>query len=309
MDPHKYKKIERRLQVLAADPKVAGMGKRIFGCPDATTPSIENSTAKSQRERDGRVLDFVALALALGAWWYTVVNPAPSFLFGSMLLFGVCFFALLALWGYFSWKNTGRIASAICFLLLFSVMDYSWYQRMKKVAATEVEKAQELDRKEAFQSLTAQMEYEIGDDPVLAAFSYSNGSSLPILVDEVEAESRGLLFGRYGRVSLNGNRFYVAKTGERLEPGGDGVADEFLQHFFAPSGHNIVNDTTGNRAAVSCADLLIQIDYRLESQPTLQQQKRFRLVTMPTFKGLKWVKENVENKTDFCSVQPIPNTK
>ena len=126
MDPHKHKKIERRLQVLASDPEIASMGKQIFGCSISTTPPTGNSTTESRGEPDGRVLDFVALALALGAWWYTVVNPAPSYLFGSVLLFGACLFAVLALWGFFSWKHAGRIVSAICFLLLFSVMDYSW---------------------------------------------------------------------------------------------------------------------------------------------------------------------------------------
>jgi len=313
VDPHQRKKIERKLQVFARDPEIASMGKKIFGCSASSVLPVENSTTEGQKARDGRVLDFVAFALALGTWWYTVVNPAPSFWFGSFLLLGACFFAVLAMWGYFSWKRSGRIASAICFLLLFSAMDYSWYRQLKAVAATALEKALELDRKEAFQSLTAHMEYEIGDDPILAAFAYSNGSSHRILIDTIESYPYALFFGgeKYDVASFAKNHFIMKKNAQQLEAGGDGQTDPFLQSFFAPVGPITVKDLDigGKRPPVSCADLLIWVNYRLESQPNNTQQKQFRFVTASSSKGSKWVKEGLESKTTYCTVRSPQQTK
>ena len=156
------------------------------------------------------------------------------------------------------------------------------------------------------------MEYEIGDDPVLAAFAYSNGSSLPILVDEIEGDSNALLFGgtKSDIVSFRRNDFlscqWTASDSNLVEMDKPTDSCGISLHRRVPSRSKMIQ---AKDFPISCADLLIQVDYRLEYQPYRQAAKALRLVTLPTSKGLKWVKESVEAKTDFCTVRSLQQTK
>jgi len=300
VEAHKYKKVVRRLYILASDPEIAVIGRRIF-CAESRVPQQEEATPKNNNERIGRILDFVAIGFALGGWLYTVINPEPNFVFGSVLLFGTMAFFVCALWEYVSWKRRGKIASALCGILLFAGFDFLWHLQRSAIAKKAVQTTQIADSKEVFQSLTARMEYEIGDDPIMGVLAYSNGSSLPILIDGIQAYSNALFLGggKYDVASFGKNHFILLQNVQRLESGGDGQTDPFLQSIFA-NGVTITG-SGGKRPPISCADLLVWINYRLESQPTLEQKKYFRFVTLPSSKGLRWVKEGLESKTTYCN--------
>ncbi|HTA25274.1 MAG TPA: hypothetical protein VK763_17215 [Terriglobales bacterium] len=294
MDSHQKQKAWRQLLGLTKDPEIAGMAKQMFGA--ATIPD------KPTRERLGRVLEFFSLGFGLGGLLYNVINPEPNFIFGSFLLAATILFFMFALWESTRWRISGKVISAICAILIFVMSDYAWHQKIISGIAVALSKAKEEERKEAFQLLIGEISYDPGDNPLRSVFTYSNGSSLLIVLDNVVTTPRDLLLGpKDSTIDIQAISFIVPLQSKLLLPGGDGQSDPFLEKLLGASGPlGQLTNKRGDKYALDCADLFIDVNYHLDSQPLSQLSKRFRFVARTTKNGVRWRKEGINAPARFC---------
>lgn len=304
-ESRELKKIRRKLEVLSHRADVVPIARQIF-CDSGV--SLENSAAPVQelgrisQGRTGKFLVFVGLGLSFGSWVYVVMNPAPSFLFGSILLFFMSLCFLVAAWELFGWRILGKLLSALVMLVLFVVAEYSWDMHIGSLAAKAAQAQKDADQKEVYLSLMGQMEYGMNTDPLNSVFTYTNNSSLQIVLDQISVESRQLSFGNERNPligELDHDKFDLAMNGQIIEGGGDGQTDALLKRIAAKN--------MGNSSAyveishpLSCADLIVEMDYRLTTQPNLKRSKSFRYVTEPTRTGPKWEKIALDSSGSLC---------
>jgi hypothetical protein len=300
MDDRKKKKIWRRVLILTEDPDIAELARQHFCSSKPEAPQMQRGELQTKPERTNRVFDLFALGCAWAGWFYSVVNPEASFFWGSALLLGAIGFLWAALFTFVGWKSRGKVISVLFAIVLFAGVDFAWYRHKLKVASLNVEVAKAAELKEAFQLLTGQIDYD-GDDAILSVFEYSNGSSSKMLIDRMEFIAREISFVKSGTISFDRMHFAKDMHGLRLEPGGDGLPDQFFAELFSNAGIIGHRDQKGRELPLSCADITIRISYRLESQSMSEQHKTFRAATKPTRSGLRWVKVNVDAPSNFCA--------
>lgn len=263
-------------------------------------PKASNVPESQPQSRPNVLSDNLSIGFALASFSIAVLSPEPNFLLCSGLLA-----VSMALWAVDickkqNYKIWGKIACGLLFLVIFAAIDVSWYYARAKAAKDAADKAMAAEQKEVFQLLTGTMEHEIGDDMASSSFAYSNGSSITIVIDGMTAYPYALLLG--DGASVSGTRI-IRKYEQRLEAGGDAQTDEFLSDLLGPRGAIGFLDSHNKRMEISCADLLIELNYHLESQPGVSAHKNFRFVTVAGSKGPKWIKEGLGSKTLYCPVR------
>jgi hypothetical protein len=224
--------------------------------------------------------------LSFAQWVYQIVSPDPNFLFGSGLLFLTVLFGLLAVLKGFPLSRKGVVIAVVVFAIVFFGIDTSWHHQIAARAAMELAKQQALERKDTVRHLAGEMDYEEGDDPMRSEFSFVNGGDSPIIVTDVCAFPR--TFSAAEDVFIKASAFCMYAKGEshRIRDGGDGQTSPFLEQLFA-----------GIRFA--CADFTVSMKYHLETQ-SKEETKDFRFVSRWYPRGMRWRKEDVESRTDFC---------
>jgi len=158
-----------------------------------------------------------------------------------------------------------------------------------------VSQAQEAERRETLQLLTASMVYDFGEDPANSVFTFSNGGKQNIILTSIETDPGSVIFG--GSAAFQGQLILKFRT-KVIESGGDGQSEPFLRNFFS-TGESFVK--FGRDVPLTCGDLTLKIKYTLASQPSEQQDKKFRFVTRPGKNGLKWLREDLQEQKDFCA--------
>ncbi len=298
VDSKQRQKVVAQLVRLTSNPEVSSIARRIL-CP----PSAEENAGEiPKEEKGGRRLHFVGIALAFASWWYTLVFTEPNFLFGSALLFGAAFFFLLAAWESESMERRGKIISGMVALLLFCATDYGWYHQRLTVSRAAILKSQIDERDKVRRLLTAQMEYDMGDNPIHSVFAYENGSDSEIVVDQIGAIIKTISFG--DKVTFGENHLAVNSNKSPLGAEGDGQSYPFLESFFS-DGPIKPLDRDGKPLPLSCADIVMEIEYHLNSQPAIKQIKQFRFATRPMKYGVKWFKVSLMPWTDDHCTDPL----
>ena len=293
----------RRVLILTEEPEIAQLARKHFcsSQPVSSPPSpTAETTHKEKKERNSRVLDFFALALAFAGWFYAVLTPEPNFSFGTLLLTCAIGCSLLAVWEYFSWKWKGKISSSLIALSLLISASYGWHIQRVAVAESSVLKSQTIERELVHQLLTATMNYEPGDNLAESSFIYTNGSAIPIKVNEISILTNKLIFQRGSRVDHAYLIWRIPQGNTEIDAGGDGQSDPILQRIL-PQALPIAN------RLLVCADLKIGVNYSLISQPTIPQSKYFRFATRPGKTGLRWLKEDIQSSHDFCNDKVFQN--
>jgi len=286
VDSKQRQKTIGQLVRLTSNPEVASIARSILCLP----VSEESISEIPKQEEGGRRLHFIAIFLAFLSWWYTLITTEPNFWLGSLILFGAAFFLLLAAWESQSMRRRGRIISSVIVVLLFFGTDYGWYRQRLRVATDALNKSQAFDREEVHQLLTGKMDYEAGDDLLTSPFLYTNGSKIPINVESISVITRNLLFDW---ASFDTSSIDLVQNNKLIDGGGDGQSEPVLQRFLR-QGINVAS------AKFVCADLEIVVKYRLRDQPEIPQEKLYRFVTTHGRNGLKWLREDVGDRHDFC---------
>ena len=297
MDSRQQRQFFREMARLTSDPEKASIARKVFCSEDS---KVQDENASGEEASRARLLHFIGIFLAFLSWWYTLVNPEPNFWIGSAILLGAALFLLLAVWESASWKYRGKIVSGVIVALLFFGMEYGWHwQRLAVVRAAEL-KSQTDKREEVRKLLAAHMEYDLGDTPVRSVFVYENNAESGIIVDQISAIVKTILFGDGG--ALHESHLVVNSDKKPIGANGDGQSDPFLERFFGQTGGIKFRGVKGKLLPLACADVVMEIDYHLEYQPTIKQIKQFRFATRPTKNGVKWLKVSVLPWTDdYCT--------
>jgi hypothetical protein len=80
----------------------------------------------SRKDRHGKILGILGVALTLTSTGYFALSPDPSLVFGCGLVFIGCFLIVIALWDVVEWPLTRKLSVALLFLALVAVGDYYW---------------------------------------------------------------------------------------------------------------------------------------------------------------------------------------
>ncbi|MGA8617364.1 MAG: hypothetical protein WB660_02435 [Candidatus Sulfotelmatobacter sp.] len=138
-------------------------------------------------------------------------------------------FGLLALLELFVLNFRGKILACLLAVLVFGVAErFFCVGRLKRIA-DKVAAKNAADSKDTYRHLTAELDYEEGDDPMRSEFSFVNGGDTPIIVTDICA------FPRTEDVFIKASAFCMYGKGEshRIRDGGDGQTSPFLEQLFS----------------------------------------------------------------------------
>jgi|ERR1017187_540383 hypothetical protein len=245
----------------------------------------DNKNKQDRRDRRGRAWGVLSLGLSMLAWYYAVITPEPNFIYTSVLLGGFVAFISLALMELFMFNQRRTVYLVIVAVMAFGLAEMKSYKDQQHRVEQRVAAELAAQSKDTYRFLTASMDLVEGDDPIRSVFAYANGGNAPIIVTDICAFTRSLNLANNN--FMPHARFCMFPSGEvhRLRDGADGQENLLF-------GRNI-------QAQIACADLTVTIQYRLENHP-LAESKDFRFVSRFSARGMKWLKEDVEDKTDFC---------
>jgi len=245
--------------------------------------------------KHGLVALVVAWLISYGGRGETRFKSAGVFLMAIWLIFEVwAWIVRQKPWDLHRW-NIG--CTLTDFILIAALLVTAWF------AIEELQK----QRDDVWQNLRADP-YVIGprDDPMTTLFTVTNGSrfeiskkhqiicGVNIAIDQQHAYILGPVetaIVNDKMVTLwsdNPDLFPHTLSTSRVTSGGDVQTDACLR---------VLNFASGTE----CVDLTLTFWYALESQPDMEQQKRFRMVAFRNGDGeFKWVKESLNSGENYC---------
>jgi hypothetical protein len=258
------------------------------GAPALKNPTMTSNPIPVKHDLEKFFL-YGGFCLSFAQWVYEIMSPDPNFYVGSGLLFLTVLFGLLAVLKGFPLSKVGTVVTIVLFIAVFIAVDCSWRHQISVRAKDKLQLQQSQDRKEVYKELTANMDYAEGDDPTRSEFQFVNGGSTPIVVTDVCTWTESLDIG--DRNGIDRSRLCLYSDGEthHIRDGGDGQVQPFLSGLIGvPAGQ------------LTCADLTVTVKYHLDTQPDSAECKQFRFASRWYPRGIRWRKEDVEDKRNFC---------
>jgi hypothetical protein len=268
---------------------------RKLGLKSETLEFLQNLNTPDQkqtqdhRDRRGRAWSVASLGLSTLAWYYAVITPEPNFFYTSTLLAGTILFGSLTLLELFTLGLRGKISLGLAALLVFGIADFASYQGRRQRIADKLVLERAAARKDTYRLLSGSMELTEGDDPIRSVFAYVNGGDTPIVVTNICGLTKSLNLANYNFMPHSSFCMFPEGEQHRIRDGGDGQVDLLLSRTL-----NL------GITQIACADITVTIVYSLETQPETKEGKQFRFVSRWSPRGMRWLKEDVESRNDFC---------
>jgi hypothetical protein len=147
------------------------------------------------------------------------------------------------------------------------------------------EKIESHQREEVFQKLAISV--SSSDNLSDSIISVTNNGSTTIRHMTVLCIFNGLMDVNHNFLQ-GGNREQIAAE-EELRPGGDTESSNCIGHLVKYS------------AGPKCGDMTVSIKYFLETQPTIEQEKRLRFMARPEFGKAVWHGVAVNHTQSYCT--------
>jgi hypothetical protein len=287
MDERQRQKAWKRVLVIVSqDSRLHEMARQFFEQQPMESVRMDNPEPLSttRPERFTWTYNFIALAVAFGSWAYTVIAPEPNFVLGGILSLLTAAMLILGLWIRLKWNWKAKAVGATLILMLFTGMFYGlrldYTHRKLEAQQTEVSKY-----------LKDSAQLPPSGNAWNTVFTLTNDSTLAVTAS---------FYCSVNTLIANHGRYFIGNTGigskdenVKLEPNGDAEIGQCLYTVSLPI------------HAIDCADVKIETEYFLDTQPAVQKTKEARFVGLADGDSFSWHRGGLDHKGSYC-IQPSP---